>query len=193
MSCNISKCGFGSKKRRFGSSDMSLFQSYTGMPPAQMQAHLDGIPTNLRSNFYTNLYGSKKRRGFRRRFSKRIMNMPSFSPIKVSKIVSRRSRRSRRGSRKYRRASRIVRKHIRSFRLPIRIVRKHTRSFRLPIRKIRRRSFGKMNPSLSHIMGNTQPNDMSTFQGYTGVAPMQMVNHLDNVPTSIRSNFYTDI
>jgi hypothetical protein len=154
MSCNISKCGFGKKSsyrvkkslrkrfgkklskkfrsKRFGSSDMSLFQSYTGMPPSQMQDHFDNIPMNLRSNFYTNLYGKKKNRN-RNRFSRKLM------------------------------------------------------------KKLRKRRFGKMNPGLSHIMGNTQPNDMSAFQSYTGVAPGQMENHLQNVPLSIRDNFYTDL
>ena len=37
-----------------GSNDMSQFQIYTGMAPAQMQDHLDGIPTNLRDTFYSN-------------------------------------------------------------------------------------------------------------------------------------------
>ena len=41
-------------KSRFGSSDISLFQQYTGMSPIQMENHLTGIPSNLRDNFYTN-------------------------------------------------------------------------------------------------------------------------------------------
>jgi hypothetical protein len=45
-------------------SDMSLFQSYAGLAPGQMSAHMAGVPVNLQTNFYRNLgssYGSKKR------------------------------------------------------------------------------------------------------------------------------------
>jgi hypothetical protein len=47
--------------------EMSTFQQYTGMPPGQMKQHLAGIPMNLRSNFYTNLFGRSKSRTMRRK------------------------------------------------------------------------------------------------------------------------------
>jgi hypothetical protein len=63
-----SKRSIGRKKRSFGKisssldfmgnyspgNGMSTFQQYTGMPPAQMQKHLDAVPKNLRDTFYAN-------------------------------------------------------------------------------------------------------------------------------------------
>lgn len=42
------------ERRRFGGGgEMSLDQGYTGMPPAQMGAHLAGVDPSLLSNYYT--------------------------------------------------------------------------------------------------------------------------------------------
>ncbi len=217
MSCGVLKCGFGSNKkfnepeelkirkkskshkkskghkkskvhpkqkghkkhhykkhvRKFGSEDMgnapnqmSIFQGYTGMPPAQMQDHMDNIPMNLRSNFYTNLYGRKKSRRFGGGIFKQNVFGRSNSGL-GSKLSSTRF------------SSRFGPK------------RRFSRRFG-PSRRFSRR-FGKMNPGLSHIMGNSVGQDMSTFQGYTGLAPMQMENHVADTPMSIRSNFYTEL
>jgi len=46
--------GLNSMMGNNDSSDMSAFQSYTGMSPDQMSTHLTGIPSNLRDTFYAN-------------------------------------------------------------------------------------------------------------------------------------------
>ena len=52
------------------------------------------------------------------------------------------------------------------------------------------RKFGKIGNAAS-FMANYDPNQMSTFQQYTGVPPGQMNQHLKNVSMSLRDNFYT--
>ncbi len=42
-------------------------------------------------------------------------------------------------------------------------------------------------------MGNTLPNDMSYDQSYTGMSPNQMISQMDNIPNSLKTNFYTEV
>ena len=59
------------------------------------------------------------------------------------------------------------------------------------------RKFGKIS-GLQNIMGNYAgagdgDSGMSSFQKYTGMSADQMAEHLSGIPTSVRSNFYTNI
>ena len=57
-------------------------------------------------------------------------------------------------------------------------------------KKTRRKSrFGRA-VSLNQMMGNVNPMEMNTFTSYTGMGPKQMTNHLDGIPSDLRSNFY---
>ena len=55
-----------------------------------------------------------------------------------------------------------------------------------------KRSFGKIG-ALSQVMGNTQPYDMSIFQGYVGNSGPQQAYQVEASPPSLRSNFYNNI
>lgn len=58
----------------------------------------------------------------------------------------------------------------------------------------RKRHFGYMKDGLINYMGNFQPNSqMSLAQSTTGMSASQMIDHLKNIPSSVRSNFYTNI
>lgn len=50
-------------------------------------------------------------------------------------------------------------------------------------------NFGKINSALS-IMSNNEPNNMSLGQIYTGSSPIQALNHNNNIPNNLLSNFY---
>ena len=71
-------------------------------------------------------------------------------------------------------------------------------SRRVTRRVSRRRSFGKRHrtrrfsasPNLNRIMGNYSPAEMNTFQEYTGAGTKQRATHFDNIPKSLRNNFY---
>jgi hypothetical protein len=56
-----------------------------------------------------------------------------------------------------------------------------------------RRRFGSGTSSVLKYMGNTDPNQMSYSQSYTGMGPSQMQDHVDSIPPSLRSNFYGDV
>ena len=52
--------------------------------------------------------------------------------------------------------------------------------------------FGRM-PGLNAIMGNTPGEQMSVFQAYTGMGPYQMDNHMNNIDSQNRDNFYSTV
>ena len=61
-------------------------------------------------------------------------------------------------------------------------------------RRSHRRSFGYMKNTLLNYMGNFQPSaKMSLAQSTTGMSAPQMIGHMNQVPLSSRSNFYTNI
>lgn len=65
-------------------------------------------------------------------------------------------------------------------------------------RRTRRRSrsgrrFGYMKNTLLDFMGNYQPAQMSLAQSTTGMSAPQMIAHMNRIPLSVRSNFYTNI
>ncbi len=112
----------------------------------------------------------KKKGGNRRRFG---------SKKRVSRRVTRRVTRRRKYGSNKRRVNR--------------------RSSRRVSRRVsRRRSFGKRHrtrrfsasPNLNRIMGNYSPAEMNTFQEYTGAGTKQRATHFDNIPKSLRNNFY---
>ncbi len=106
-----------------------------------------------------------------------------FGSRKVSKKVSHRKRRSSRKVSHKRRGSKKVSHRKR---------RGSKRGSKRRNHKKSKMSFGKIGSSLS-FMGNNPGNSMSTFQQYTGMSPGQMSTHMTNVPTNLRSNFYTDV
>lgn len=54
----------------------------------------------------------------------------------------------------------------------------------------KRRHFGKMT-DLSNVMSDYSPQKISIFQQYTGMSPKQMQSHIENIPASLRDNFYS--
>lgn len=83
--------------------------------------------------------------------------------------------------------SRKTRRSCKPYRKPKR--KSNCKPCRKPGRKSRCR-FGQM-PGTYSIMSNTPPSDMSIFQQYTGMSPNQMKTHLENIPASLRDNFYS--
>ena len=67
---------------------------------------------------------------------------------------------------------------------------KKTRHY-LSKRRSSRRSFGDMKDSLSNMMGNFRPAQMSLAESTTGFGPDQMAQHMADVPPSLLPEFYT--
>ena len=61
-------------------------------------------------------------------------------------------------------------------------------------RRSARRNFGYMKNGLINMMGNFRPSaQMSLAQSTTGMSAPQMIGHMNGIPPSLRSNFYTNI
>lgn len=118
----------------------------------------------------------------RKKFSKKFGHSNQHDSRGVWKKV-----RKFRTVRKFRRVSRKVRK-LRRVNSP-----RFGRSKFGRLRRNLRRSFGKMDIDLNRIMSNSDSNNMSLFQSYTGESPGQMEEHLQDIPTNLRTNFYANI
>ena len=116
---------------------------------------------------------------------------------KASRKVTRffkKSRKSRRQSRK----SFFKRMFSRSKKGSKKGSKRHRKSFWKRFLSRRKSRFGHgvsaNMPNTAKMMGNiTPPYMMNTWGQYTGMGPEQTMNHLNGIPLSLRTNFYSDI
>lgn len=175
-------CSFGSSKM---SKEVKLLTSLKKSGSKKLRSTLKKfdipVPVNrIQQLLKKTTVGEIVKMNSKRKSSKRRSSKKSRRSSKRS------SKKSMRSSRKSRRSSK------RSSRKSKRSSRSSKRSSRRSKRSSRKMMFGKMVPGTSAIMGNNPTSLMSLSQQYTGMSPTQMEKHLASVPSSLRSNFYTN-
>ena len=132
-------------------------------------------------------YGSKKRVSRHRKYGKKGS---------ISKTHSGKDFMTRKGSKYYDRNGHFVKPYSKRRRKSRRVSKRvnKRRSFGKRRRSRRSRRFSSaFSPSLNRIMGNYRPPAMmNTFQEYTGAGTEQRSNHYNNIPTSLKNNFYVN-